>query len=181
MEAEKFNPCEICIDEKCGGSRECHCRECELRSSCPKYLRATIRITNRCTQACGHCRFASSPDSKIMMTVDEAEKIAMFISANMVFDVNLMGGEFFCNPEWYRIFDLLIGAAGHARIVTNGDRQVQGGKQKILQDIHTELPSVRAVHVAACRSLRTQGIIFPGRNSVTVFTLSLRYRNTKRT
>lgn len=50
-----------------------------------------------------------------------AEKIAAFVKNNGVRHLNLMGGEFFCNKDWFEIFDKLISSTKFARIVTNGD------------------------------------------------------------
>lgn len=118
---EYNNPCDVCLDEKCGGKHTCNCKECKVRIECPKYLRAVIRITNRCTQECSHCCFNSSPQSNIMMSVDMAKDIATFLKNNKVCDINVMGGEFFCNTEWYEILSILINATMSMRLVTNGD------------------------------------------------------------
>ena len=56
-----------------------------------------------------------------MMSVDMSKKIAMFVKNNDIRLLNLMGGEFFCNPDWFEIFSNLVEATRHARIVTNGD------------------------------------------------------------
>lgn len=56
-----------------------------------------------------------------MMSVDMAKDIATFIKNNNIFALNLMGGEFFCNPDWYEIFDLFFDAAYHIRVVSNSD------------------------------------------------------------
>ena len=56
-----------------------------------------------------------------MMSVEQAEKIARFNRNNVVEMLNLMGGEFFCNPDWFEIFSILIPSVKMARIVTNGD------------------------------------------------------------
>ena len=100
---------------------ECNCKECKLVDECYRFLHATVRITNKCTQKCSHCCFESSPESNIMMSVDMAEKIAAFVKNNGVRHLNLMGGEFFCNKDWFEIFDKLISSTKFARIVTNGD------------------------------------------------------------
>lgn len=55
------------------------------------------------------------------MTFEMAQDIATFVKNNDVVYLNLMGGEFFCNPDWYRIFRVLIEATRFARIVSNGD------------------------------------------------------------
>lgn len=116
-----MKPCDICLEETCEGRHDCHCETCKLVKQCHRRLHATIRITNKCTQKCSHCCFCSSPESKIMMTVEESKVIADFIRANEIEEINLMGGEFFCNPNWFEIYSNLISAAKWARLVTNGD------------------------------------------------------------
>ena len=114
-------PCDICLEEKCEGRHDCHCDTCSLKSECYRQLHPTIRITNKCTQKCGHCCFSSHPDSKIMMTIEQSEKTAKFLKNNEIKTVNLMGGEFFCNPDWFEILSNIVSSVKFARIVTNGD------------------------------------------------------------
>lgn len=118
---KNYNRCNVCLEEQCNGKHNCHCLTCKLFSKCPKFLSATIRITNKCTQQCNHCCFSSHPKSDIMMSIEMAEKIAEFIKNNNIFHLNVMGGEFFCNPNWFRILELFIDAAWETRIVTNSD------------------------------------------------------------
>ena len=113
--------CDICVTEECGGKYNCNCEECKDRDKCPKSLHPTIRITNKCTQKCNHCAFESSPGSKIMMTLDTAMEIAKFLESNEITYANVMGGEFFCNPEWYEILDCFLRVLRRMRLVTNGD------------------------------------------------------------
>lgn len=115
------SPCDICLEETCKGAHNCHCESCTLADKCYRKLHATIRITNRCTQECGHCCFMSSPKSNIMMTVEKAKEIAKFLKSNDIESINLMGGEFFCNPDWFEIYSTLISSVKYARLVTNGD------------------------------------------------------------
>lgn len=129
-----MSPCNICIEEECKGKHNCHCETCQIRPKCYRHLHATIRITNKCTQNCQHCCFESSPNSNIMMTFEMAQDIAKFIKNNDVHYLNLMGGEFFCNPDWYNIFRVLIDATTYARIVSNGDwANVNSVKTKLLK------------------------------------------------
>lgn len=116
-----YNRCNICIEEECKGKKNCSCSTCEHLKDCPKLLHATIRITNKCTQKCAHCGFSSSPDSKIMMSLDVANDIAKFIDVNNVSMLNVMGGEFFCNPDWFDILKGFLNVALHVRLVTNAD------------------------------------------------------------
>ena len=115
------SPCDICLEETCKGSHNCHCDTCKVKDKCYRKLHATIRITNRCTQECSHCCFKSSPKSNIMMTVEKAKDITKFLKNNGVVTINLMGGEFFCNPDWFEIYSELISSVKFARLVTNGD------------------------------------------------------------
>jgi hypothetical protein len=56
-----------------------------------------------------------------MMSVEMSEKIAKFMKANGVETANLLGGEFFCNPDWFEVLSNIIDVCKVARIVTNGD------------------------------------------------------------
>ena len=56
-----------------------------------------------------------------MMTVEKAKNIAKFLKNNGIETLNLMGGEFFCNPDWFDIYSELISSVKFARLVTNGD------------------------------------------------------------
>ncbi len=119
-----MKPCDICLEKVCkakGGVGTCDCKNCATRDTCPRKLRATIRITLKCTQACSHCCFESSPAKETHMSVETAKNIAEFLTKNEVFSVNLMGGEIFCNPDWREILDLIIPTVTCARIVSNSD------------------------------------------------------------
>ena len=116
-----MNRCDICLEETCKGTHNCNCDACSHRDECYRVLHATIRITNKCTQTCEHCAFSSSPDSQTMMSVEETKKIGQFMIANGVSYINVMGGEFICNPDWYEIVDILASSASFMRIVSNGD------------------------------------------------------------
>ena len=120
---KKFSPCDICVDKKCPTNGKCNCKACKDKDKCQKYrgLSATIRITTKCTQRCSHCCFSCTPDSKDMMTVETANKIALFIKNNGVSNINLMGGEVFCNPDYKEILSILIPSVKKARLVTNSD------------------------------------------------------------
>ena len=116
-----MNTCDICLEETCNGKHNCNCRTCKVAIECPRFLHPTVRITNKCTQSCSHCCFESSPKSNIMMSIDKAKDITLFFRNNNIHSVNLMGGEFFCNPHWYEIFDIILSEVISARLVTNGD------------------------------------------------------------
>ena len=118
-----MSPCDICLDEQCGGKKNCNCSTCKVKDSCPKKLRPTIRITTKCTQKCGHCCFSCSPKRTDMMSIDTSKMIGQFLKSNDIQSANLMGGEFYCNPDWFEIFTnfMEIGGLHHVRIVTNSD------------------------------------------------------------
>ncbi len=117
------NPCSICLDEQCGGKRTCNCETCKVRSECPRYLHPTIRITTKCTQSCSHCCYSCSPQKSDMMSVETAREIGQFLKANEILAITIMGGEFYCNPDWKEIFHELLSETGvaYVRLVTNGD------------------------------------------------------------
>lgn len=116
-----YNPCDICLDEKCGGTKSCNCKTCPHLKSCRKYLHPTIRITTRCTQSCSHCCFSCSPDKTRMMNIELAKEITKFLKTNQIFSLNVMGGEFYCNPNWYEILYEWLQIHCHIRLVSNGD------------------------------------------------------------
>lgn len=135
-----YNRCDICIEEQCKkAGREpgsCNCKECKNFGSCPKILHATIRITNKCTQECSHCCFSSSPKSEIHMTPEIAKKIQSFINSNGVLALNIMGGEFFCNPQWYEILKIFLESnAFYMRLVSNGDWYGRGDVKEKLESL----------------------------------------------
>jgi len=116
-----IDPCSICVEEQCGGKRTCNCETCSQQKECNKFLSATVRITTKCTQSCGHCCFSCSPKSNDFMTIEMAEKISKFAENNGVRYFNIMGGEFYCHPEWKEILHILIPSVQIARVVSNGD------------------------------------------------------------
>lgn len=145
------NPCDICLEETCKGLHNCNCKDCKVINECPRYLRPTIRITNRCTQECSHCCFNSSPKSIIMMSLETAKEIATFLEKNNILSLNLMGGEFFCNPKWFEIFDLFINVAESSRIVSNGDWAGNTEVKKKLIELHESYPGKFRIHISKDR------------------------------
>lgn len=117
-------PCDYCIEEECGGGKkmhQCDCDKCANVDKCNKVLWPTIRITTKCTQSCGHCLYECSPESSKMMTISMARKIAKFLKVNHINIITIMGGEFFCNPDWKEIIPILCENVRYCRLVTNGD------------------------------------------------------------
>lgn len=115
-----MNRCDICLEPDCTEGK-CHCDSCKNLAQCPKYLHPTIRITNKCTQQCAHCCFSCSPSGEKMMTVDTARDIAQFLASNEISSLNVMGGEFFCNPDWYPIMEQFLNTGSVVRLVSNAD------------------------------------------------------------
>lgn len=143
------NRCNICIEETCKGAKyNCNCDACKLKDECNKLLRATIRITNKCTQSCSHCCFESSPKRTLMMTVDTAENIAKFLRSNKIEFLNLMGGEFFCNPDWYWILDTLISTSVYSRLVSNGDWINDDSVKCGLKRLHEKYGDSFVIHIS---------------------------------
>lgn len=127
------NRCDICVEETCKGSHDCNCRSCKKIKECYRMLHPTIRITDRCTQECEHCCFRCSPKGTKMMSIEMAKSISNFLKNNQICSVNLMGGEFFLNKDWYEIILLITNGLENARIVTTGDwAKDEDTKRKLL-------------------------------------------------
>jgi MoaA/NifB/PqqE/SkfB family radical SAM enzyme len=56
-----------------------------------------------------------------MMTVKTADKIYHFLQEYKIECINVMGGEFFCNPKWKEIIHRLSVWRDSVRLVTNSD------------------------------------------------------------
>jgi hypothetical protein len=58
-----------------------------------------------------------------MMSIEMAEKIAKFLTSNNIKNVNVMGGEFFCNSDWYEVMSPIADSVsgGIFRLVSNSD------------------------------------------------------------
>jgi hypothetical protein len=125
------NRCDICIEEKCKGEKSCDCDLCSKDRECNKVLKPTIRITTRCTQACSHCCFSCSPKADDVMSLDTARQITQFLAVNQVSSVNVMGGEFFLNENWYEIIKSIASTVDRVRLVTNGDWAARSDKSLI--------------------------------------------------
>lgn len=114
--------CNICLDETCGGKRNCDCSKCKNYYKCPRFLHPTIRITTKCTQNCSHCLFSCSPDKKDFMSISTASNVGKFLENNDIEIITLMGGEFFCHPNWKKVFkEIIKDSIAYVRLVTNGD------------------------------------------------------------
>lgn len=115
--------CSICFDEDKRCNHICKGDDCPKAETCHRRIAPIVRITRKCTQSCRHCCFECSPEEKEMMTVETASKIRTFFEKNNIVSVNIMGGEFFCNPEWYDVCSELVNVKDlmYARITSNGD------------------------------------------------------------
>lgn len=119
-----MNRCDICLDEKCkenSNEHKCNCDSCIHLKECYKFLHPTIRLTTKCTQECNHCCFSCSPKSDKMMELETAKEIAIFLKNNNIVSLNVMGGEFYCNPDWFFILEEFFNIGCHIRLVSNGD------------------------------------------------------------
>lgn len=55
------------------------------------------------------------------MSKETAGAVAKFLEANEIKTANVMGGEFFMNPEWLEILKAIEKPCARLRLVTNGD------------------------------------------------------------
>ena len=113
--------CDICIDPMCDDKKDCHCETCSRKNGCHRELVPTIRITTLCTQSCSHCCFNCTPQCNIFMELAQAKRINQFMHSNGIRKANVMGGEFFCHPEWKSILDSLGEGLADVRVVSNSD------------------------------------------------------------
>lgn len=137
--------------DKCNYCYDRDCKSCNMKDVTDRMLRPTIRITTKCTQACRHCCFSCSPKKNDMMTVEQAEKVAAFLRKYEISYANIMGGEFFCNPEWKEILNIILREVKVARIVTNGDWAENEEVKEELKDLMTS-PLVKTKCVYFCIS-----------------------------
>lgn len=122
--------CDICLEKNC--NKHCDCDVCSKKASCPKYLHPVIRITTKCTQSCHHCCFSCSPKCDEMMSIETANDIANFITNNNIEYAEIMGGEFYMNPLWKQIIEIIVPKLKVVRLVTNGDWATTEKVPKIL-------------------------------------------------
>jgi hypothetical protein len=79
------------------------------------------------------------------MTPAMAAKVAQFVKSNGIDRLNVMGGEFFCNPNWEEVLDTLFASAGHVRLVSNGD---WAGLAKLRKQVIGFLTGRDNIHIA---------------------------------
>jgi hypothetical protein len=74
-----------------------------------------------------------------------AAKVAQFVKSNGIGRLNVMGGEFFCNPDWEEILATLFASVGYVRLVSNGD---WAGLAKLQKQVIGFLANYANIHVA---------------------------------
>ena len=139
-----MNRCDICLDEKCKGTNnehKCNCKKCVHNKDCYKFLHPTIRLTTKCTQECNHCCFSCSPNSNKIMSLETAKTLTNFLKNNEIISLNVMGGEFYCNPHWYEILDMFLNIGCHIRLVSNGDWGNDDKIKKLLSQLNNNYPN----------------------------------------
>ena len=133
--------CKYCFDGTCD--------TCDGKETVERVLKPTVRITTKCTQSCDHCCFSCSPKRHDMMTVGQARKVARFLRKYEIRYINVMGGEFFCNPYWEEIFYLLIKEVMIMRLVTNGD---WAENEKVKEKLKKFMTHDETKHIYLCIS-----------------------------
>lgn len=140
--------CNICLDPACetrnGGEKKCNCDTCSNRDNCPRYagLKPTIRITRKCTQACSHCCFECDTNCGEMMSVVKAREISRFCQANDITVCEIMGGEFFLNPDWAEIVPILATGMKQVRLISNGDWAASTPLATKITETLSDLPQI---------------------------------------
>ena len=117
---KNLSRCDYCVDP-CNNPNPTKCISCEKTTTCHRNLHPTIRITRKCTQQCTHCCFSCSPNSTDMMSLTTAKEISKFLANNNINQIQIMGGEFFLNPNWEMIITELSKKIRAVRLVSNGD------------------------------------------------------------
>ena len=134
--------CKICIDPSCKGRMDCDCSTRPNKDCCYREIRPTIRITRKCTQSCKHCCFSCSPKESDHLTLDTAQKIALFLEANEITYANIMGGEFWLCENWESIIEALYKPLGLMRIVSNGDWAESPSTRETILSFAKEHPKI---------------------------------------
>jgi hypothetical protein len=104
-----------------------------------------------------------------MMSLRKAEEVAVFCQVNGIKTCEIMGGEFFTNPQWEEIVPVLAGSMEKVRLVSNGDWAANSKTALQVTGMLASLPQVRvgisrdkwhtnAYVEAACRFLLEAGI-----------------------
>lgn len=76
------------------------------------------------------------------MSVDTARTVARFLSANHIEASQIMGGEFFMNPDWEEIIRIIAAEQSVICVVSNGDwAEAPAVKDGILR-LHAEFPDL---------------------------------------
>lgn len=67
------------------------------------------------------------------MEIVSAKDISLFLENNSITKINLMGGEFYCHPQWEQCIHELIKNIEVVRLVTNGDWAGSEIKKEIVE------------------------------------------------
>lgn len=67
------------------------------------------------------------------MSRDTAADVAQFLKNNDISTITIMGGEFFCHPDWESVLEIIISEsnAKYVRLVTNGDWAAQKSNETL--------------------------------------------------
>lgn len=84
-------------------------------------MQASLELTNRCNERCGHCYLPSFKDDpeKIMALADWERVLSELREAGTLFLI-LMGGEAMLNPHFWDILKLAHDRSFHVSMITNG-------------------------------------------------------------
>ncbi|MCC6137135.1 MAG: radical SAM protein [Bdellovibrionaceae bacterium] len=84
-------------------------------------MQASLELTNRCNERCGHCYLPSFKDdsSKILKEEDWYRILSQLREAGTLFLI-LMGGEAMLNPLFWRILERASDLSFHVSMITNG-------------------------------------------------------------
>ncbi len=84
-------------------------------------MQASLELTNRCNERCGHCYLPSFKDDpkKVLTEADWARVLEQLREAGTLFLI-LMGGEAMLNPYFWRILARAQDLSFHTSMITNG-------------------------------------------------------------
>jgi len=80
------------------------------------------------------------------MTVETAQKVALFLKNNNVKTITIMGGEFWLNPDYEEVITALVQDVIFVRFVTNGDWAEQ--ESEVASFLSTLQNETRAIKVS---------------------------------
>lgn len=77
------------------------------------------------------------------MGIENATKIKNFLDSNHISIITLMGGEFFCHPQWQKVFDIVIPGTKYVRLVSNGDWAGNNNIKKTVIEHLQQFPQIK--------------------------------------